>query len=138
MAGLATVALTMALTARTGDQEKKDKPEAKETLPTAVAKACDGSTFTWSNKDGASSISVDTAGEYVEYAYVQEVEGDFWCSCPGGEATVGHTKSWKIQVRGGVSCDEDPGSDAGRQAALLSCDENSVAAKSEAKATAGS
>ncbi|WP_338896273.1 hypothetical protein WBG99_11710 [Streptomyces sp. TG1A-60] len=86
--------------------------------------------------DGSLSLSADSAGEYVGYAYVKEAAGDFRYSCPGGEATTGHAKSWKVDGEGGLKCDEAAGSDAARQAALLSCAKDSAAAKDALRAGA--
>ncbi|MGW0822217.1 hypothetical protein [Streptomyces sp. NPDC002845] len=91
--------------------------------------------------DEPESVTLHAAAEFVRYAGVKVVEGDFHYSCPDGEITVGHARSWQVDTAGTAVCTEDPGPGlaVGRrayEAVRFACDEDSVAAKAAAKALA--
>ncbi|GHE32838.1 hypothetical protein [Streptomyces capitiformicae] len=77
------------------------------------------------------STEVDGAGEFVEFAGVREVAGDFSYACPDGKTTTGHARTWQIDITGVLQCDEEvDGSDLALQAARHSCEEGSAATES--------
>jgi hypothetical protein len=75
---------------------------------------------------------VDGSGEFVTYAGVREVTGDFRYSCPDG-TTTGHARNFTVDLQGVLSCDEPLSSGdkdtVALQAARRSCAEGSVAAE---------
>jgi hypothetical protein len=81
--------------------------------------------------------SVDSAGDFVNYAYVKAVEGDFRYSCADGGITWGHAESWKVDGEGSLRCQTAPdGSAVALEAARLSCSPDSAGAKAGRKAAA--
>ncbi|MGW2572519.1 hypothetical protein [Streptomyces sp. NPDC001537] len=72
---------------------------------------------------------VSGPGETVQYAGVREWEGDFRYTCPGGRPTTGHARNWTLDMQGNLSCDESVDSGIARQAARLSCEPGSRAAR---------
>ncbi|PAZ11627.1 hypothetical protein CLM62_33980 [Streptomyces sp. SA15] len=73
---------------------------------------------------------VDGAGEFVRFAGVREVAGDFSYVCPGGKTTTGHARTWQVDITGIADCDESVGdSDLAREAARRACEEGSPATR---------
>ncbi|CAM5738950.1 hypothetical protein SALBM311S_11032 [Streptomyces alboniger] len=73
---------------------------------------------------------MDGSGEFVTYAGVREVSGDFRYSCPGGRTSTGHARNWTVDMQGVLSCDESVGRSAlALQAARRSCAAGTAATK---------
>ncbi|MFI7403011.1 hypothetical protein ACIBW9_21500 [Streptomyces sp. NPDC049541] len=72
---------------------------------------------------------VSGPGETVQYAGVREWEGDFRYTCAGSRPTTGHARNWTLDMQGNLSCDESVDSAIARQAARLSCEPGSRAAR---------
>jgi hypothetical protein len=73
---------------------------------------------------------VDSAGQFVTYAGVREVAGDFRYACPDGRTTTGHARNRTVDLDGILSCDESVEESAlALQAARLSCPAGSPATK---------
>jgi hypothetical protein len=103
---------------------------------TTLAKDDSGTTYVFADPKAEAPVlesgfsRVDGAGQFVSYAGVREVVGDFRYSCSGGRTTTGHARNYTVDLDGLLSCDESVDKDTlALQAARRSCAAGSAATK---------